>query len=81
MGVADKRDVLLAQTDNVTPSRDQSLGFKEIYALADENEQPFHLNDIEPAAGSYENFPSGFRGLEDSALADFKPKVISQHNN
>lgn len=73
--VSKERDAIIA-SNNAAPTLDNDvMSFREIYALADETpanfDQATFLNNIAPAAGLDEDeFSSGFRGLEDSALAD-----------
>lgn len=67
----------LASEDNET------LSFKEIYAIADKAQAargPQSLNNLAPAAGGASDktgLQGGFRQIEDSALAD-EPEVIPE---
>ncbi len=73
-GVSSEREKLTIVA-SAESNQDDPLSFSEIYALADESssDNPAFLNNIMPAAGgdtSSDNFSNGFRGQEDSALAD-----------
>lgn len=73
--VSKERDAIIASNNDAPAIENATMSFKEIYALADETavdlDNPEFLNNIAPAAGVEEDeFTSGFRGLENSALAD-----------
>lgn len=73
-GVSSEHEKITTLATTETPS-DDSLSFAEIYAQAEDTtlDNPAFLNDIMPAAGdnnSSDNFSSGFRNQEDSALAE-----------
>ena len=75
-GVSDEHARLQEIAQNTEQAED-SLSFEQIYALADESENdPANLNNIMPAAGGNagtDGFSNGFRGADDSALADTPP--------
>ncbi|NCO03731.1 MAG: hypothetical protein GW903_06035 [Alphaproteobacteria bacterium] len=85
--VSKERDAIIASNNDAPTLENDTISFEEIYALADEtivdSDNPAFLNNIAPAAGLDEDeFTSGFRGLEDSALADTPAALdrLSQDN-
>lgn len=80
-GISEKHNEII--NTEVTAIQDDSLSFEEIYSLADESysTDPAFLNTIKPAAGNSaknDQFSTGFRRKEDSALADTPVKIIEE---
>ena len=80
-----KEHARLQQVATTDTQTDNTLSFKEIYALADEAQpNPEALNEIEPVAGadtSQDKFSTGFNNTENPALADMPSADKSQETD
>lgn len=85
-GISKKHDEIITTSVDTVAAADSSLSFEEIYEIAGESntEDPAFLNTIQPAAGSVnanQEFSTGFRAVEDSALADTPTDSFLEETN